>query len=504
MPSEDLRRFLERSVRPPTQDQYRGVMVGLAVGNALGVRGEGRSRETLRREFPHGLRDILPQERRRAWDDDTAQSVILAEALLEDPRLDPGDFADRLVRWANENGRGIGNLTQRVLSRLESGTPVEDAAREVWEEDGREPAGNGAVMRSAPVALRWRQSGRTLVEVTKASALVTHYDPRCVWSTVAFNGALALSLGGVNPDLDELARSLDDASAPAAVGQAVRRVGGCALGDLGLDDRDTMGYTLKAMQVGLWALQQEPDFEEVLVEVVSAGGDTDTNGAMAGAVMGGRVGAADLPPRWRGNIRDPDYLIELADRLFDASEGRASGSRGEPSVRPDTPRGLEGGRKFDVADLQRRGFQGFKLVRELEDRAEGVPTKPGIYAVVRADDTPPRFLTLNPAGRYSGDPTVPIQKLKKTWVTGVQTLYIGKAEKSLRKRLGQLVRFSRGRRIAHWGGRYLWQVECSCNFQVAWLEHKDPKRKERELLAEFEHAFGRLPFANLRRGIRDH
>lgn len=498
MAIEELKRFFERL--PPTRDQYSGVMVGLAVGNALGVPGEGKSRETLRREFPDGLREIEAAERQRRWDDDTAQSVILAEGLLDGANLDLVDFASRLVRWANENGRGIGNLTRRVLSKLESGTPVEDAARDVWGEDGREPAGNGAVMRCAPVALRWRRSGHSLVEVTRKSALVTHYDPRCVWSAVAFNGALALSLGGGSPDLEELARLLDGAGAPAAVGEAVRRVRGCALGDLGLDDRDTMGYTLKAMQVGLWALRQKLGFKEVLVEVVDAGGDTDTNSAVAGAVMGARVGLSGIPPRWRDNIRDPDYLIELADRLFDASEGPASGSADARPPSSSPPPNRKRNVTFDIADLKRRGFQGFRATSELEDNAQGLPAGSGVYVVVRDDNAEPRFLSRSPAGRFKRrDPTVKIKRLKDKWVRGAKTLYIGSAT-SLRERIAELVKFSRGRGVPHWGGRFVWQVECSCNFQVAWLVENDPGRREDELLREFQNAFGGLPFANLRRG----
>ena len=314
----------------------------------MGIPGENEPREVLRRRFPDGLREIDPSERQRLWDDDTAQSVILAEGLLDDANLDLIDFASRLVRWANENGRGIGNLTRRVISRLEAHPPVEDAAREVWEEDGREPAGNGAVMRCAPVVLRWRRSGHSLVEVTKKSALVTHYDPRCIWSAVASNCALALCLGGVEPDLDELASLLDGAGAPASVGAAVRMARSPALQDLALDNPAEMGYTLKAMQVGLWALQQLPDFETVLVEVVNAGGDTDTNGAVAGAVMGARVGLSGIPPRWRDNIRNKEDLVDLADRLFDASEGRASPSGEGRSIAPDATRGQEGDRKSVV------------------------------------------------------------------------------------------------------------------------------------------------------------
>ena len=82
----------------------------------------------------------------------------------------------------------------------------------------------------------------------------------------------------------------------------------------------------------------------------------------------------------------------------------------------------------------------------------------------------------------------------------VQTLYIGSTKRPLKKRIAELVQFSRGRNVGHWGGRYLWQVECSCHFQVAWLVKQNPARAEREMLDEFKHHFHHLPFANLRGG----
>ncbi|MFQ5896963.1 MAG: ADP-ribosylglycohydrolase family protein [Candidatus Methylomirabilia bacterium] len=325
---EELKRFLERSAvaahapdRVTMRERYRGVLVGVAAGNALGLGVEGWSRRLIEARFPNGVREADAAERERPWDDDLAQTAILGEALLAGEELTPEDLASRLLRWAYDNGRGMGNLSWRVLSELASGTPPAVASRRVWERDGRAPAGNGAVMRCAPVALRWRTSGHRLVEETATSALVTHYDPRCVWSAVALNVALALSLGGATPDLEELATALDRAGAPVEVGAAIRFVRGRALPELLLDHRADMGYTLKAMQVGLWSLQQELDFEEVLVRVVNAGGDTDTNGAVAGAVMGSRVGVSGIPSRWVANIREAGHLLDLADRLFEACEG---------------------------------------------------------------------------------------------------------------------------------------------------------------------------------------
>jgi ADP-ribosyl-[dinitrogen reductase] hydrolase len=102
---------------------------------------------------------------------------------------------------------------------------------------------------------------------------------------------------------------------PREVVEAIMAVPGAPLKSFELDDPEAMGYTLKAMQVGLWCLEQQPDFERVLVEVVRAGGDKDTNGAVAGAFMGVRVGEAGIPQRWLANIPNPDQLRVLADAL---------------------------------------------------------------------------------------------------------------------------------------------------------------------------------------------
>jgi ADP-ribosyl-[dinitrogen reductase] hydrolase len=71
------------------------------------------------------------------------------------------------------------------------------------------------------------------------------------------------------------------------------------------------------MQVALWCTEQPGEFEETVVAVVNEGGDTDTNGAVAGAVMGARYGASSIPKRWLINIADTEKLTELADRLFE-------------------------------------------------------------------------------------------------------------------------------------------------------------------------------------------
>ena len=344
----------ERDAEP--QDRCRGVMVGLGVGNLLGVPQEGWPRYAVEASYPNGIRDI-EVEPGEPDDDDLAQAIILAEAALEagSADLDVEEIGRLFWAWAEENGRGIGIQTADVLARIggasprcargvgvearvSAGRPALEAARQVWEESGRYSAGNGAVMRCAPLAIRWIQDDVGLARNTALSAVVTHADPRCIWSAVLTNVAVAMLLRGENVALraivertrqtaEEIGGSLSpfgiEGVVPETVVDACSIPSACAPADLVLDGRD-MGYTLKAMQVALWCANQASDFEEGLVAVVSAGGDTDTNGAVAGAVLGARFGLHAIPCGWRKGLveirqgREP--LDALADRL-----GRVSG-----------------------------------------------------------------------------------------------------------------------------------------------------------------------------------
>ena len=323
MAGEDLARIVDEAARAggvsavDLRDRGRGLMLGLAVGNALGVQAEFWEAGEIAAAHPEGLREIDSAERLHPWDDDVAQAVVLAEAMLAgDGRMNCEDLAQRLTAWFDQNGRGIGNLTYRIVEAWKRGVPAADAARRAWEETHPRAAGNGAVMRCAPVALRWHRNGAVLVEESARSCLVTHFDPRCVMSCVALNVALAAALGGGTVDLARLARAVpDETHDEGQTADAIRAVLGETPETMQLDHEPGTGYTLLALKVGLWAATAATDLEESLVRVVSLGGDTDTNGAVAGAVLGARFGAGAIPARWVESLREPQRLVELADAL---------------------------------------------------------------------------------------------------------------------------------------------------------------------------------------------
>jgi hypothetical protein len=165
--------------------------------------------------------------------------------------------------------------------------------------------------------------------------------------------------------------------------------------------------------------------------------------------------------------------------------------------------------RWSVHGLQKREFRGFVRFRDLP--SVEVPGGAGVYAVMRSSSALPEFLLANPAGHFKGkDPTVDQSLLEAAWVVGSEVIYIGKAglgavgRRGLRKRLEEYRRHGAGEAVAHWGGRYVWQLADSADLLVAWLETPDgdPEDVEATLIDDFVSTFGQRPFANRKAGRR--
>ena len=161
---------------------------------------------------------------------------------------------------------------------------------------------NGAVMRCAPVALARRNRPDLLASDSSATCVVTHYAASCQWSCIILNTVIVMLLRGMEPDLrtvlltaksdgapDMLAIALED-GIPAGVLSAIDRAAPVVSDAAWLRRMQRLiGHTLIALQSGLWAAVTPLDFETAMMQIVAAGGDTDTNGAVAGAVLGGTI-----------------------------------------------------------------------------------------------------------------------------------------------------------------------------------------------------------------------
>ena len=307
-------------------DRARGVMLGVAVGNLLGLPVEGRSRRRIQELYPNGVRDIHPSEASRPMDDDPAQAVELAEVLLEGGDL-TRRFAARLVTWRNVNGRGMGRFTRQSIAQLEDRVPPSVASYAVSRAWGAR-ASNGGIMRCPPVAVARRRRPEHLVRDSADTCAVTHYPPACQWSCIIINSVVAVLLGGNVPDLKRLLEAARADGCPdlVASGQAsgipTSLLADAASGKRSTDDtlwmrgnRGSGGHTVLTLQAGLWAATTPLNFEESLMALVTAGGDTDTNGALAGSVLGARYGASAIPLRWTAYVPQKERLANLAERL---------------------------------------------------------------------------------------------------------------------------------------------------------------------------------------------
>lgn len=159
----------------------------------------------------------------------------------------------------------------------------------------------------------------------------------------------------------------------------------------------------------------------------------------------------------------------------------------------------------NLEELKELGFHGFKPIYELWQDNSSIPDMRGVYLVLNLNEDEPKFIFPGVGGHFKDrDPNVSESKLTSNWVEDSKVIYIGKAgsltsQATLRSRLRQYLRFGKGKKVGHWGGRYIWQLECHADLVMAWAttpEH-DPREIEKSLLALYEKQFGGRPFANL-------
>ena len=282
----------------------RGALLGLAIGDALGATNEFKTLEQIERGQPvteligGGWLNLPPGE----VTDDTQMTRCLLESYAAGYSVE--DVAARFVTWLEAKPSDVGILTRQALEHLERGVHPRDSGRLAWDVTGQTGAGNGAIMRAAPTGMLRLHDREVRVQETLEIARVTHFDSRCVESSLWLNASLAALITGnsVQSALsfaeDELrwARQHFDLVPLAEENDVLNWVRRAVT--LPLPGLDTSGYTLSTAQVAACALIHAHSFEQGLIVVVNQGGDADTIGAVAGALLGARFGVDAIPTRW--------------------------------------------------------------------------------------------------------------------------------------------------------------------------------------------------------------
>ena len=304
-----------------TQDRFRGCLLGLATGDALGTTLEFQPPGTfdpIDDMIGRGPFGLQPGQ----WTDDTSMALCLAASLIESGGFDPLDQMQRYVRWLREGYMSstgecfdIGNTTHDALSHFERyGDPFAGSTNP-------NAAGNGSLMRLAPVPMRYARNAWEAIDRSGESSRTTHGASECVDACRYFAGLLVGALKGVDKetllsarycpveglwDNGSLARKIDEIAAGSFKRREPPEVRGT-------------GYVVDTLEAVLWAFHGTDDFREGALKVVNLGDDADTTGAIYGQIAGAYYGVEAIPPEWRDKLTMRAEIEGMADRLREFS-----------------------------------------------------------------------------------------------------------------------------------------------------------------------------------------
>ncbi|MBY0404855.1 MAG: ADP-ribosylglycohydrolase family protein [Cyanobacteria bacterium] len=332
-PVTSLRFGSDTSPTPDLKDQFLGCFLGLAVGDALGCNVETLTPEQIQQR--HGVHTEITGGqatpsfspwRKGETTDDTAMALLLAENLIQYPEGNFWDLKDRFVQWIKTDPPGTGKNTREVLKLAETMDPAVDsldkASRQSYEILKR--ATNGSIMRCAPIGLLYYKNLPKLREFSEKTCMITHFAPECRASTLAFNLILAAQLRGEITDKGSLLQKIESAAQEVVfkspeTAQALRKIP-----TLTQEQLKTSSNTLDTLQVVLWTFHQFYDapnpLETAVVKAVNLGGDTDTNGALVGALFGAKLGVGAIPPRWLNALLEREKIQQTAVMLHQVHE----------------------------------------------------------------------------------------------------------------------------------------------------------------------------------------
>jgi ADP-ribosylglycohydrolase len=300
------------------RSRYRGSLLGLAVGDALGAPFEG---------LPSGsfdpVEDMVGGGHRGlpvgTWTDDTSMALCLTDSLVARRGFDLRDQLERYLRWLQdgylssaEYAFGMGRTTSRALARYEmTGDPSSAGLT------APTSAGNGSLMRLAPVPLFFAADRAEAIRLSGESSRATHAT-RVAVDACRYFGALVAGAGSGLARAQVLA---DD----YFVGELVPEVEEVARGSFRRSDPpEASGYVVHTLEAALWALENSSSFREGALLAVNLGGDTDTTAAVFGQLAGALEGEEAIPEEWRARLVRRELIERMADALYGA---RRTGER---------------------------------------------------------------------------------------------------------------------------------------------------------------------------------
>lgn len=298
------------------RSKFSGSLIGTGVGDGLGASLEG-----WRMIDPAEVETLGEKRSSLIYTDDTHMMIGVAESLVKNKGFDGEHMTRRFIEnYDLEPFRGYGPGPPRIFRMIENGEAWDKAAGKLY---GGGSYGNGSAMRIAPVGVFYYDDPLKLKEVAYKSSQITHTHElgREGAALQAFAVALAT---GTNPSpkfqFDKFLARLMDSIEHDIYKHKLKSIKKLC----GEKDRSRvvqeLGHGIEApnsVPTAIYSFLSHPhSFEEAVIYAISLGGDTDTIGAMTGAISGAYLGVEAIPPKWQDKLENREYIKGLADRLW--------------------------------------------------------------------------------------------------------------------------------------------------------------------------------------------
>jgi len=308
-------------MKPDIVSRYRGCLLGLAVGDALGTTLEFRSPGTF-----EPINDMIGGGRFQLdpgqWTDDTSMALCLAESLVEAGGLDPIDQLERYSQWlwyghmsCTGTSFDIGNTVRQALLKFEKTNEPCCGSTDAYS------AGNGSIMRLAPVPLCYARSPKEAIEKSGESSRTTHAATVCVDACRYFGGLIVGALAGAPKDtlLSERYSPIPGYWSESPLTKEIDAIASGSFKVLEPPAIQGIGYVVKSLEAALWAFYKSNSFKEGCLLAVNLGDDADTTGAVYGQIAGAFYGEEAIPALWREKLAKRALIESLAERIFHLS-----------------------------------------------------------------------------------------------------------------------------------------------------------------------------------------
>lgn len=299
------------------RERATGALLGLAIGDALGTTLEFSARDSRPRLT--GMEGGGPFRLEPGqWTDDTSMALALADSLIICDGLDEQDLMTRFVSWMDEgayssNGRcfDIGNTVRGALTRFkQTGNPIAGST-------DPQSAGNGSLMRLAPVAIRYWDDEKARRDAAARQSRTTHGASEAVDACVAFAEMLADAIAD-KPRSEVLRNRVGE---PPFAGQISDIIAGSWRGKPRSEIKSS-GYVAHSLEAAIWCVARTGSFAEAVLLAANLGDDADTVAAITGQLAGAIYGYQAIPRPWLGTLAGEGMIFGLATSLLDATSAK--------------------------------------------------------------------------------------------------------------------------------------------------------------------------------------